>query len=60
MARHVSGLLKAVCFLFVFAVLFAVTLSPCPRAFHRVHGAERGKPGEFRPQHVQRQQFQRR
>nr|WP_105605239.1 cadherin-like beta sandwich domain-containing protein [Cronobacter sakazakii] len=28
MARHVSGLLKAVCFLFVFAVLFAVTLSP--------------------------------
>nr|ELX6144525.1 cadherin-like beta sandwich domain-containing protein [Cronobacter sakazakii] len=27
MARHVSGLLKAVCFLFVFAVLFAVTLS---------------------------------
>ncbi|WP_254890492.1 hypothetical protein, partial [Cronobacter sakazakii] len=28
MARHVSGLLKAVCFLFVFAVLFAVSLSP--------------------------------
>ncbi|EOW6759030.1 autotransporter domain-containing protein [Cronobacter malonaticus] len=28
MARHVSGLLKAVCFLFIFAVLFAVTLSP--------------------------------